>query len=84
MSILIVDPSTPNSCAIQAYLFTIGKLKANVAPLPSELFSAHILPPCASTMLFDMNNPSPVPPASDFVANFVKSFGSISESIPFT
>jgi hypothetical protein len=29
-----------------------------------------------------MNNPNPVP-LSDFVANFVKSFGSISESIPW-
>jgi hypothetical protein len=26
-----------------------GRLKVNVAPLPSELFSAHILPSCAST-----------------------------------
>ena len=28
----------------------IGKLNANVAPLPSVLFSAHILPPWASTI----------------------------------
>jgi hypothetical protein len=30
---------------IYYYLFTIGILNANVAPLPSGLFSAHILPP---------------------------------------
>ena len=30
---------------IYYYLFTIGILNANVAPLPSALFSAHILPP---------------------------------------
>ena len=29
-----------------------------------------------------MNNPSPVPPASDFVANLVNNRGNISESIP--
>jgi hypothetical protein len=29
-----------------------------------------------------MNNPNPVPPVSDLVANFVKSLGRISESIP--
>src|SRR5919202_1633722 len=59
-----------------------GKLNENVAPLSSLLFSAHILPPCASTILFDMNNPKPVPPISDFEANFVNNFGSMSESIP--
>ena len=32
-------------------------------------------------MLFDMKRPSPVP-AVDFVANFVKSLGNISESMP--
>ena len=55
----------------QAYLLIIGKLNVNVAPLPSLLFSAHILPPWASIILFDMNNPKPVPPAYDLVVNFV-------------
>jgi hypothetical protein len=32
----------------------------NVAPLPSLLFSAHILPPWVSTILFEINNPKPV------------------------
>jgi hypothetical protein len=45
------------------------------------LFSAQILPPWASTMLFEINNPKPVP-ESDFVANFVNNLGNISESIP--
>jgi hypothetical protein len=30
----------------------------------------------------DMNKPKPVPPLSDFVANFVNNLGNISESIP--
>jgi hypothetical protein len=58
-----------------------GILKLKVAPLPSLLFSAHILPPCASTILFEINNPKPVP-VSDFVANFENSLGDISEAIP--
>jgi len=61
-----------HSYAIQIYLFIIGKLNANVAPLSSGLFWAHILPPCASTIFFDMNNPNPVPAVSDLVVNFVE------------
>jgi hypothetical protein len=56
-------------------------LKVNVAPLPPELFSAHILPPCASTILFAINNPRPVP-WSNFDANFENNLGSISGCIP--
>ena len=70
-----------NSLIIAFYsllLLSIDKLKANVAPLPSLLFSAQILPPCASTILLDMNNPRPVPLWSDFVANFENSLGKIS------
>jgi hypothetical protein len=52
-----------------------------MAPFPSELFSAHIFPSWASIILFDMNNPSPVP-SKDFVANFENSLGKISESMP--
>ena len=33
-------------------------------------------------MLFDINNPRPVPPVSGFVTNFVNSLGKISGSIP--
>ncbi len=41
------------------------------------------MPPCISIILLEINNPKPVPPAvGDLVANFVKSFGNISESIP--
>jgi hypothetical protein len=54
-------------------------LKPNVAPIPSELFLAHILLPCASIILFEINKPKPVP-EEDFVANFVNSLGSISGS----
>jgi hypothetical protein len=60
-----------------------GMLKLKVAPLPSLLFSAHILSPCASTIFLQINNPKPIPvPLSDFIANFVNNLGNISESIP--
>jgi hypothetical protein len=59
-------------------LFAKGKLNENVAPsFPSLLFSAHILPPCASIILLEINKPKPVPPISDFEANFVNSFGNM-------
>ena len=46
------------------------------------LFSAHILPPCASMILLDIYRPRPVPPLSDFEANLANSLGNTSESIP--
>ena len=58
-----------------------GRLNANVAPIPSSLFWAHILPPWASTMALEINKPKPVP-VTDFVANFVNNLGNISGSIP--
>ena len=52
---------TLDYCIIYIYLLN-GRLKEKVAPFSSSgLFSAHILPPWASTIFFDMNNPSPVP-----------------------
>jgi hypothetical protein len=45
-----------------------GKLNENVAPLPSALFSAPIIPPWASTIPFEIYNPNP-DPVSDLVAN---------------
>jgi hypothetical protein len=42
------------------FLFT-GRLNVKVAPITSGLFSAHILPPCASTILLEIYNPNPVP-----------------------
>jgi len=58
------------------------RLNANVAPFfPSLLFLAHILPPCASIMLLEINSPNPVP-VSDFAANFENNRGYISGSIP--
>jgi hypothetical protein len=51
-----------------------GKLNANVAPLPSLLFSAHILPPWASTIFLEIYKPNPVP-SKDFVANLVNNLG---------
>jgi hypothetical protein len=59
----------------------IGKLNLNVAPFLFELFSAHIFPPWALIILFEINNPNPVP-SKDFVANFENSLGKISESMP--
>jgi hypothetical protein len=52
-----------------------GKLKLNVAPLPFVLLDPEILPPWASTMLFDINKPSPVPD-EEFVTNFENNFDS--------
>jgi hypothetical protein len=48
-----------------------GSLKVNVAPFLSLMFSAQILPPCASIMLLEMNNPRPVP-VWDLLVNFKK------------
>jgi hypothetical protein len=63
----------------------MDKLNEKVAPFLTPfallLFSAHIVPPWASTMFFDMYKPSPIP-MSDFVANFVNNFDNISGSIP--
>ena len=67
---------------IYDFLFT-GKLNENVAPLLSALFSAHILPPWASIIFLEINNPKPVPPVCDFEANFVNNFGNMLESIPW-
>jgi len=55
----------------------IGKLNLNIAPFPSELFSAHIFPPLASIILLYINSPNPVP-LSDFVTNFENNLGKIS------
>ncbi len=52
-----------------------------MAPLPSGLFLAHILPSWASTIFLHMNRPRPVP-LLDFVANFVNNRGNIPASIP--
>jgi hypothetical protein len=38
-----------------------GKLKLNVVPIPSLLFSAQILAPCASIIFLVIYNPKPVP-----------------------
>jgi hypothetical protein len=72
------SPLTPVSLFVCP---AMGRVNANVAPNPSGLFSAHILPPCASVIFFDMKSPSPVP-FSDLLANFSNSFGKISRSIP--
>jgi hypothetical protein len=56
-------------------------VNVKVAPLPSRLFSAQMLPPCASMILLEINNPKPVP-VMDFVTNLVNSLGMISGSIP--
>src|SRR5215208_2322486 len=66
------------------FTVTTGRVKLKVAPFLSGLFSAHIVPSWASIMLFDMNNPNPVPPASflDLLANFENNLFNSSESIP--
>ncbi len=48
--------------------------------MPSLLFSAHICPPWASIMLFEIKSPSPVPDW-DFIAIFENSLGIISGCI---
>jgi hypothetical protein len=70
-----------SSCSYFFFSCFNGRVKANVAPLPSALFLAHILPPCDSTMYLEIYNPNPVP-LSDFVANLENIFGKISRSIP--
>ena len=50
-------------------LSSTGILKLKVLPIPFWLFDAQILPPCASTMFFEMYSPKPVP-LSDFEINF--------------
>src|SRR5919201_1674956 len=59
----------------------IGSVNENVAPFPSLLFSAHILPPCASIIFLQIYRPRPVP-EKDLDENFVKSLGIISGSTP--
>jgi hypothetical protein len=54
-----------------------GRLKLKVAPFPSILFSAQILP----TILLEIYRPKPVP-LKDFELNFVNNRGIISGSIP--
>ena len=59
----------------------IGTLNENLAPMPSLLFSAHILPPWASMILLEINNPMPVS-SYDFETNIENNLGNISGSIP--
>jgi hypothetical protein len=60
-----------------------GRLNANVAPFPSGLVCAHILPPWASTMLFEINKPNPIPLLKvEPIANFENKFGKILEGKP--
>ncbi len=54
-----------------------GSVKENVAPFAPSLFSAHILPPCASIIFLQIYRPRPVP-EKDLDENFVKSLGIIS------
>src|ERR671923_23669 len=63
------------------YQLAIGSVNENVAPFPSLLFSAHILPPCASIIFLEIYRPRPVP-EKDLDENLVKSLGIISESTP--
>ena len=51
------------------------------APILSLLFSAHILPPWASMILLEINNPKPVS-SFDFETNIEHNLGNISGSIP--
>jgi hypothetical protein len=58
-----------------------GRLTENIAPLPSALFSAHILPPWASIVPLEIKNPDP-DPVSELVTNFENNLSYSSESIP--
>jgi hypothetical protein len=59
----------------------ISRVKLKLDPLPLELFWAHILPPYASIIFFEIKSPKPVP-TIDFEVKFVNSLGNISGSIP--
>src|SRR5215208_2132101 len=61
----------------------IGNVKLNIAPLPSESFSAHVLPPCTSIIFLQMYSPNPVPVLESLVVNFENNLGNISFEIPF-
>src|SRR5918999_2896756 len=64
-----------------AIALPVGSVNENVAPFPSLLFSAHILPPCASIIFLQIYRPRPVP-EKDLDENLVKSLGIISGSTP--
>ena len=63
------------------YFIFSGRLKVMVAPFPVLLFSAHILPSCASIMFLQIYRPRPVPEVES-VINLSNNFGSISLLIP--
>jgi hypothetical protein len=64
-----------------AFHYTDGKIKLNVAPFPSLLFSAQMVPPCASIILLEICNPKPIP-EDESVLNFSNSFECIFGFIP--
>ena len=63
------------------YFILSGRLKVMVAPFPVLLFSAHILPSCASIIFLQIYRPKPVPEVES-VINLSNNFGSISLLIP--
>jgi len=54
---------------LDVLLCYIGMVKLKIDPLPLELFWAHILPPCASIIFFEIKSPKPIP-ITDFEVNF--------------
>ena len=69
---------TANLLLLLIYNHFIDILNENLAPMPSLLFSAHILPPWASMILLEINNPKPVS-SFDFETNIEHNLGNISD-----
>ena len=57
----------------------IGNVKLKVAPFSSELFSAHILPLCASIIFLHISTPKPVPVVELETLNFENNLGNLYE-----
>ena len=58
---LIIGYGSQSFVVIDQFSELMGKLNEKLAPTPFELFSAQILPPCASIMPFEIKSPKPVP-----------------------
>ena len=67
---------------------TVGIVKVNRAPMPGPSLSAHIRPPCASTIPLQMARPRPDPAtpllrsSPSLRVNFLNRYGSRSEGMP--
>src|SRR5512136_2772988 len=88
----LLDYSLQNVASVDLYGVFVSdtcilrSVKVNLLPIPvsGQGLSAQILPPCASIILFDIDNPNPVPALFTLLPRkkSVKSRGSSSGSMP--